>query len=88
MVEQAIPKDDCDEWGEKYREDPLQQFKVTHNIYLVTGEPYPYNWIHSLLNYGMRASINVTTRSRVGWSSDSSTLYLDGRPLKMEKWQR
>ena len=88
LLESAIPKDDRDEWDEKYQEDPLQQFRQSHDIFLVTGEPYPYDQIHSLLNYGLRASINVITRSRIGWSADESILYLDGRPLKMEKWKR
>jgi hypothetical protein len=88
MLETAIPKDDRDKWGEKHTEDPLQRFRKNHDKYLVTGEPYPYDQIHSLLNYGMKISINVITRSRIGWSSDDTTLYLDGRPLEMEKWKR
>jgi hypothetical protein len=88
LLESAIPKEDRDEWDEKYRDDPLQRFRQNHDRFLVAGEPYPYDQIHSLLNYGMKASINVTTRSRIGWSADASILYLDGRPRKMEKWKR
>ena len=88
LLESAIPKDDRNEWGELHNENPLAQFRKTHDEYLVTDEPFPYAQIHSLLLYGMKASINVTTRSRIGWSADESILYLDGRPLKMEKWKR
>jgi hypothetical protein len=88
VLESAIPKDDRDEWDEVHVNNPLEEFRITHDKYLVTDEPYPYAEIHSLLLYGMRASINVTTRSRIGWSADSKTVYLDGRPLKMTQWKR
>jgi hypothetical protein len=87
VLESAIPKDTRDDWDEFY-DDPLEQFRMTHAKYLVDKEPYPFAQIHSLLNYGMRASINVTTRSRIDWSDDDKILYLDGRPLKMTEWKR
>jgi hypothetical protein len=36
------------------------------------------------LNYGIAASRNTTTRSRIRWSADSKTLYFDGRALKLQ----
>jgi hypothetical protein len=88
VLESAIPKDERDNWFELHEDDPLQCFNSSHHKYLVEGEAYPYDQIHTLLNYGMKASINVTTRSRVSWSNDRKILYLDGRPLKMKAWKR
>ena len=50
------------------------------------GEGTPFGYIHRLLNYGMQAAENTTTRSRIRWSADSKTLYFDGRVLKLELW--
>src|SRR6202047_3503145 len=46
----------------------------------------PFGRIHRTLNYGIAASQDSTTRSRVRWSADSKTLYFDGRALKLELW--
>src|SRR5437762_14351152 len=35
----------------------------------------------------MIAKKNMTTRSRIRWSADKSTLYFDGRALKMNEWK-
>ena len=88
MLESAIPQNDRDNWFELYQDDPLQRFNTNHHEYLVEGKAYPYHQIHTLLNYGMKASINVTSRSRIDWSSDRKILYLDGRPLIMTVWKR
>ena len=37
------------------------------------------------MNYGIAASKNATTRSRIRWSTDKKTLYFDGRALQMEE---
>ena len=36
------------------------------------------------MNYGMKCAQTSTTRSRISWSQDETTLYLDGRPLVVE----
>jgi hypothetical protein len=88
VLESAIPKDERDDWFELHDDDPLQCFNSSHHKYLVEGEAYPYDHIHTLLNYGMKASVNVTSRSRIDWSPDRKILYLDGKPLKMKVWKR
>jgi hypothetical protein len=88
VLESAIPKDERDDWFEHHEEDPLQFFNASHHKYLVEGEAYPYDQIHMLLNYGMKSSINVTSRSRIDWSPDCKTLYLDGKRLEMKAWKR
>ena len=37
------------------------------------------------MNYGIAASRDSTTRSRIRWSADKKTLYFDGRALKMKE---
>ena len=88
ILESAIPKDQCDNWLELHKDDPLQCFNSDHHKYLVEGEAYPYDQIHTLLNYRLKASINVTSRSQIDWSPDRKILYLDGKPLKMKAWKR
>ena len=88
VLESVIPKNERDNWFELHQDDPLECFNKIHHEYLVEGKAYPYDQIHRLLNYGMKASINVTSRSRIDWSSDRKTLYLDGKPLKMTVWKR
>ncbi len=88
VLESAIPKADRNNWFERHNDDPLQCFNWSHHKYLVEGEAYPYDQIHTLLNYGMKASINVTSRSRIDWSPDRKVLYLDGKRLKMKAWKR
>ena len=39
-----------------------------------------------MLNYGLVAGKNTTTRSRIRWSADDSTLYFDGRALRVKDW--
>jgi hypothetical protein len=68
--------------------DPLKDFKEVRDRYLVEDEACPYDWIHKLLNYGLKASINIRTRSRINWSADDKIVFLDGRPLKMNDWKR
>jgi hypothetical protein len=51
--------------------------------YLVEGKEYPYNYIHKLLNYGIQASKNSTTASRMSWSLDNTILHIDGDDLSM-----
>jgi hypothetical protein len=44
----------------------------------------PFGRIHRTLNYGIAASRDTTTRSRIRWSADSKTVYFDGRALVLK----
>ena len=54
---------------------PLERFRHIHDPYLVEGGEYPFNYIHKLLNYGMQASKNFTTRSQIRWSKDNKLMF-------------
>ena len=87
IVESALPSEERDNWRILHQDNPLSCFKDSH-IYLVEGEPYPYDEIHKLLNYGMKSSNNGQSRSRMSWSPDGKYILFDGRPLWMSAWKK
>ena len=86
LLEYSIPVDQRDNYR-NVKPTPLERFRQVHDPYLVEGTEYPYNYIHKLLNYGMQASKNFTTRSRIRWSADNKLLYWDGDKLIMAEWK-
>jgi len=88
VLKSAILEKKRDNWFELHVDDSLQCFKSSHDKYLVKSEAYSYDQIHTLLNYELKASVNVTTRSRISWSSDRKILYLNDKPLKIKVWKR
>ena len=86
MLEHALPSEQRDEFTEDSEVNPVAKFRTVRDIWLVDGEGTPFGYIHRLLNYGMAAAKNTTTRSRIRWSADARTLYFDGRALRLEDW--
>ena len=86
ILESTLPTEERDDWDMLHENNPLSHFKRSQ-IYLVEEEPYPYDEIHKLLNYGMKASKNEQSRSRMSWSPDGKYLLFDGRPLFMSAWK-
>src|SRR5437667_10897059 len=95
MLESALPKDIREGINESSPENPVQMFRKVRDQWLVNGEGIipsiisnnsgtPFGYIHRLLNNCMAAKKNMTTRSRIRWSADNSTLYFDGRALKIK----
>jgi len=80
LLEHALPSVQRDGFRDVHP-TPLERFRRIHVQYLVEGEEYPFNYIHKLLNYGMQASKNCTTRSRIRWSTDNQMLFWVGRNL-------
>ena len=87
ILESSLPFEERDAWRTLHRDNPLIHFKQSH-IYLVEGQPYPYDEIHKLLNYGMKSSLNGASRSRMSWSPDGKFLLFNGRPLQMSRWKQ
>jgi hypothetical protein len=86
MLEAGLPMERRDDFTEESIVNPVDMFRAVRDKWLVDGEGSPFGYIHRLLNYGMQAAKNTTTRSRIRWSADSKTLYFDGRALKLELW--
>src|SRR6202022_987198 len=87
MLEAGLPMERRDDFTEESIVNPVDMFRAVRDKWLVVGEGTPFGYIHRLLNYGMQAAKNTTTRSRIRWSADSKTLYFDGRALKLELWR-
>ena len=94
ILEWALPREERDEFSEESVMDPVTQFRVLRNKWLVDGESKhpicivlivgtPFGYIHRMLNYGIAASKNASTRSRIRWSADGKVLYFDGRALSL-----
>jgi hypothetical protein len=86
MLQAGLPMESRDDYTEDSIVNPVEAFCTVRDKWLVDGEGTPFGYIHRLLNYGMQAAKNTTTRSRVRWSADNKTLYFDGRALKLELW--
>jgi hypothetical protein len=86
MLEASLPQGQRDEYTEESIVNPVEAFCAVRDKWLVDGEGTPFGYIHRLLNYGIHAAKNTTTRSRIRWSADNKTLYFDGRALKLELW--
>ena len=86
LLEHALPSDQRDNLM-KYSPTPLERFRSIHDPYLIEEREYPFNYIHKLLNYGMEASRNSVTRSRIRWSADDENLFWDGERLNMIEWK-
>jgi len=86
MLEHTLPSCERFEMAEQER-NPLPIFKAKRASWLVEGEPSPFNHIHKLLNYGLAASKDMKTRSRVRWSADNKRIYFDGQGMEIERWQ-
>src|SRR5436309_9802051 len=82
MLESTLPKDIRDGFNESSPENPVQVFRKVRDQWLVDGEGFipsvisnnsgtPFGYIHRLLNYGMIAKKNMTTRSRIRWSANA-----------------
>jgi hypothetical protein len=88
ILESAIPQKERINWFEYSTLDPLKALRNVRDYWLTEDEPSPFNYIHKLLNYGIAAAKNSTTRSRVRWSADNKILYFDGRALNLTEWKR
>jgi hypothetical protein len=86
ILESALPNQLRDNYTEDSIQNPVDAFRSQRDKWLVDGEGTPFGYIHRLLNYGIHASKNATTRSRIRWSANNKTLYFDGRALKLELW--
>jgi hypothetical protein len=86
MLEHVLPSNKRHEFTEESDVNPVMAFRQIRDVWLIDGEGTPFGYLHRLLNYGLVAAKNTTTRSRIRWSADARTLFFDGRALRMEDW--
>jgi hypothetical protein len=87
MLERALPTDERDTFLPQYDGNPLDVFRVIRDKWLVEGQSTPFDYIHTLMNYGFAAAKNTPGKDNVRWSQDERTLYFDGRPLEIARWK-
>jgi len=87
MLEHALPTEERDDFVERHETSPLDMFRITRDKWLVEGESTPFDYIHTLMNYGFAAARNAPGNDNVRWSQDGRTLYFEGRPLEMARWK-
>ena len=87
MLEQALPTEERDTFLPEYDGNPLDVFRVIRDKWLVEGQSTPFDYIHTLLNYGLAAARNAPGNDNIRWSQDGRTLYFDGRPLEIARWK-
>jgi len=80
----ALPSDERDELICMEGDDPLEIFRGVRDKWLVDGVASPFNAMHKLLQYGMHIGSATSGRDWVLWSDKGETMYVDGRPLRVE----
>jgi len=66
---------------------PLDDLQKRRKLWLVHGQPYPYRWVHSLLNYGMIPGKQERSVDKIRFDGDKY-LYWQGEELDIEAWRR
>ena len=88
MLEHALPVAVRDNPENFRREDPLMIFRRTRDYWLVEGTPTPFNYLHKLLNYGMKAGRDGRGRTICRWSQYGQLLHFGARLIRMKKWKK
>ena len=83
-VKAVLPSARRNEWGEAERKHFLR--KRRH--FLADGSYSPMSTMISLLAYGKSIALNTSNAGSVQWSPDHRVLYLRGRPIVIERFQR
>jgi hypothetical protein len=86
MMEHSIPLFMRGEYGRHFQKPPHEEFSKYRTKWLVTGAPSPFNYIHTLMNYGLKAAKDAPGPDHIRWSSDSRIMYFDGKALQVDEW--
>ena len=86
LPEWVLPTKDRGDFNFDAGESPLDVFRKVHGKWLVEGQSTPFDYIHTLLNYGMKAAQLTQGKDHIIISSDGQVLYYDGDPLVIAMW--
>jgi hypothetical protein len=86
MMEHSIPTCMRGEYRRHFQKPPHEEFCKYRTKWLVTGTPSPFNYIHTLMNYGLKAAKDAPGPDHIRWSSDSRIMYFDGKGLHVDQW--
>ena len=87
VLEHTLPTDKRDGFLEQHQSNPLDVFRIARDKWLVEGESTPFDYVHTLMNYGLTAARNAPGKDHIQWSQDGKILYFDGRPLEIVRWK-
>jgi hypothetical protein len=84
-----LPSDERDGYCQRGAgaSSPLDDLEKGRKQWLVHGQPYPYRWVHSLLNYGMIPGLQERSVDKIRFDGDKY-LYWQGEELDIEAWRR
>lgn len=83
-----LPSDERDGYCQRGAgASPLDDFEKGRKDWLVHGRPYPFRWMHSLLNYGMIPGLQERSEDKIRFDGDKY-LYWQGEELDIEAWRR
>lgn len=74
--------------GDLMCETPLELLQRYRQKWLVEGSPYPFNWVHSLMIYGLHIAAHEKSEDKIRFSSDDKYIYWQGRELEIMSWRR
>ena len=86
VFELTLPTDQRDRFNNDSETTPSQIFQPIRDKWLVNANPTPFNYVHSLLNYGYAVSKGTLGMDHISFSHDNQVLLYDGIPLYLDKW--
>jgi hypothetical protein len=86
VFESTLPMNERDQFNNESESTPLQRFLPIRDRWLVGANATPFNYVHSLLNYGLVVSKSSLGTDHISFSHDNQVLYYDGTPLYLNKW--
>jgi hypothetical protein len=86
LLEWTLPTKDRNDFCHDAGETPLDKFRKVHGKWLVEGQATGFDYVHTLLNYGMKAAQLTRGKDHIFISSDKQVLYYDGDPLRILMW--
>ena len=86
VFESILPMDQRYKFNTDSETTPSQIFQPIRDQWLVNTNATPFNYVHSLLNYGYVVSKGTIGTDHISFSYDNQVLYYDGVPLYLNKW--
>jgi hypothetical protein len=86
LLEWILPTNNRDSFDYDV-ESPLDAFRRGHGQWLVEGQATPFDYIHTLLNYGMKKAKSAYGKDHITFSNDNQILSYDGDPSEICMWK-
>jgi hypothetical protein len=87
MLESKLPMNDRDMFDHEAGKSPLEVFRTMRDKWLVEGQSTPFDYVHTLLNYGKKAANSASGKDHISFSHGQQVLYYDEYPLELHMWK-